>query len=500
VGLLTAASCNNDIEPAGGDTAPVAARVTALIGAAQSRASGTAWDANDRIGISGAEYDNVPYITDGNGDFSPVGSEIFFQSSEVVTFNAYYPYNAAGGKLSVNTASQQEQEKFDFLYAKGATASAAQPKLSFTGDNAFRHCMTRLVLDIKADANTGFSFSDIQNGKYTLSGITHSGVFDTTTGKATVTSNQATDNWEITATADDNNVHSYSMILFPQEGANLTFKADIGVQTYEAILTPVLEAGYVYRYNITVKNTGLSVSVCTIHDWDEGKNYSEEAEVVIPFGDKPMELADVGDYYFSDGTFADKNTDLTPRQAKACVGIVFHKGPRDNDNSNYSDSGIGQAECHGYVVALTDVGQMRWNNDYGTTGVSTSETDWNGYDNQKILVERGIDNYPAAKGCKYYGTGSGSRFAAPTGSSGWFLPSAGQLKHLYDHKSDISGLMERCRDQSGDGNIGWFRTDWSYWSSSERSGSHAWCVFFDNGDTSPYGKYSAFGVRAVLAF
>ena len=162
VGLLSATSCSNDIEPAGGDTAPVAARVTASIGAAQSRASGTSWGAGDRIGISGAEYDNVPYITDGNGDFSPVGSEIFFQSSEVVTFNAYYPYNAAGGEFNVNTASQQEQEKFDFLYAEGATASAAQPKLSFTGDHAFRHCMTRLILNIEAHAGTGFTFDDIR--------------------------------------------------------------------------------------------------------------------------------------------------------------------------------------------------------------------------------------------------------------------------------------------------------------------------------------------------
>ena len=504
-GLLIAASCGSEGEPAGGGGAPVAARVTASIGAAQSRASGTVWGANDRIGISGAGYNNVPYITDGNGDFSPAGTGILFQSPEVVTFKAYYPYDEYGKEIDASTSDQKNQKDFDFLFAEGAKASASSPTLSFTGDNAFRHCMTRLVLDIKADANTGFSFTDIQNGEYTIYGIKHRGMFKTSTGEAMAEAGGVTEgatDWTISATPEDNNgVRSYSMILFPQSGANLTFKADIGGQHYEAELTPALEAGYVYRYNITVKNTGLSVSGCTIRDWNKGTEYDVETEVVIPpIGDKAMELADVGDFYFSDGTFADKNTELTEEQAEACIGIVFHKGPHDKDGSDYSNSGIGQTKCHGYVVALTDVGYLSWSYNLYETGVSTSETNWNGYANQKKLVDRGIDNYPAAKGCKEYGCGNDNRFAAPTGSSGWFLPSCGQLSYLHSNSDLLSTQMNKCCEKLQDDNIAWFKTDWYYWSSSEYDPYFSWRVDFHDGYVNPGDKSFTNNVRAVLAF
>ena len=57
----------------------------------------------------------------------------------------------------------------------------------------------------------------------------------------------------------------------------------------------------------------------------------------------------VGDYFYSDGTFS------TEREAsKTCIGIVFYVGQHENDGSDYSATGIGQAKCHGYAVAVQD--------------------------------------------------------------------------------------------------------------------------------------------------
>jgi Bacterial surface proteins containing Ig-like domains len=62
--------------------------------------------------------------------------------------------------------------------------------------------------------------------------------------------------------------------------------------------------------------------------------------------------AHVGDYYYSDGTYS---ADLNPK--KECIGVVFQVGQHANDRSDYSQTGIGEAACHGYVVALQDASE-----------------------------------------------------------------------------------------------------------------------------------------------
>ena len=77
----------------------------------------------------------------------------------------------------------------------------------------------------------------------------------------------------ITATpSDENNVRTYTLILYPQTLASaLTFKAEIDNQAYtNKEIKPELQAGYSYTYEITVKKTGLTVSGCTIKDWNSG--------------------------------------------------------------------------------------------------------------------------------------------------------------------------------------------------------------------------------------
>ena len=283
---LTLTACSNDDENLNGG--PVAAQVTAGIGGVQTRASGTTWDSGDAIGISTigstlTSYANMKYTTSGDGNFThaaDLGGEdsgMFFQDAdETVTFRAYYPfhgneYTDAGTISDVTTDDQTKQSTFDFLFATGATASKSQPTVKFNNtvkeNTSFTHRMSRLVLNITTDANAGFTASDVAKGTYFLSGIKHSGTFDTQNGTATATG-EPTPDWQITAantgTGDE---FTYSMILYPQNVTSLTFKATINGQDYTCELTPALAAATSYTYNITVKKTKLEVSNCEIANW-----------------------------------------------------------------------------------------------------------------------------------------------------------------------------------------------------------------------------------------
>lgn len=162
------------------------------------------------------------------------------------------------------------------MFATGATASKNSPTVKFnnkdngTTDARFKHMMTRLVLNITTDTEAGFTADQVENGTYTLSGIKHNGTFNTEDGTAAATGD-ATNNWGITDYITyNNNVGSCSLILYPQTGANLTFSATVGGQTYTGTLAPALAASTSYSYDISIQKTDLKISSCTIQGWSNG--------------------------------------------------------------------------------------------------------------------------------------------------------------------------------------------------------------------------------------
>lgn len=288
---LALTSCSSSDEPAASDSdEAVAARVTANIDCVKSRAYDTQWEAGDAIGISTTstgktQYANMKYTVSGTSDFIHAGGDasgIFFQDREEVTFSAYYPFTgveqtAAGVITDAKTDNQAAQKQFDFLFASGAKASRTSSTLSFTGAAAFSHKMTRLVIELITDANSGFTADEVTSGTYFLSGLKHSGSFDTATGTAIATGDASAD-WQINATPSDaSNVRTYSMILYPQADAALRLKATIDGVDYFCNLTPALAAGVSYSYTITVKKTGLEVTNCTINDWNNGGHQTGDA-------------------------------------------------------------------------------------------------------------------------------------------------------------------------------------------------------------------------------
>ena len=205
---LTLAACSNDDENLNGG--PVAAQVTAGIGGV---ASGTVWENGDAIGISTigstlTSYANMKYTTSGDGNFThaaELGGEdsgmLFQDADETVTFRAYYPFHGneyidAGTISDVTTDDQTKQSTFDFLFATGATASKSQPTVSFNNtvkeNTSFTHRMSRLVLNFIAGPDV--NLADLS--KYTLSGLSMTGSFNTATGEAKATVQCSRWNWE----------------------------------------------------------------------------------------------------------------------------------------------------------------------------------------------------------------------------------------------------------------------------------------------------------------
>ena len=233
--------------------------------------------------------------------------------------------------------------------------------------------------------------------------------------------------------------------------------------------------------------------------------------------DKPVDEVAVGDYLMKDGTVLGQESTLTPELASQVVGIVFYVGHHENDASDYSATGIGQQKCHGYAVALTDAtsSYCMWG-DYGTAlgcyptdggnkqnNYSTPDIDWSGYSyTQTIITAAGgkeklnateQSGYPAT----YYAVVDyeNNKAQAPANSSGWFLPSIGQMWNVYQNRTSLF---------DGKTGVSVLQSDW-YWSSSESyyvsPAYDALYVLVGSGRVDYLNKHSRLSyVRPVLAF
>lgn len=271
---LALAACNNDNEMLNTD-GRVAARFTAEITpATRVNPEGTEWTEGDRIGVTGAGFTNVPYKRE-YGMFVPDGTVIYFDDTETHTFHAYYPYQAEGGTVTVSTAADKQGADIDFLFASGATGDTHNPTVSFTGDHAFKHCMSLIKFTFKA--GDGIIFNGMEPASYTLGGLKLKGTFDTATGTTAVT-----------AAADSpinmqlGGATASQVIILPQ---GVTIPLDLSVsyngQSYKATLklpeTPTANfytAGYAYTYNITLNNKDIEVSEPTITPWKPGDSFN----------------------------------------------------------------------------------------------------------------------------------------------------------------------------------------------------------------------------------
>lgn len=291
---LTLAACTNENDPVAPADGKVAARIVADIDHVATRASGTAWAPDDRIGIytvpgTKTYYTNIPYKWDGT-KFNADGTVIYFQSNEKVTFNAYYPFAGTSGMLepiavTTDAEAQKNLPRIDFLFAMGATADKNKPTVLFTGEAAFRHSMSRITIEFKEGSDV--VFEDCLTA-YTLKGLDLRGTFNPENGVAVTQNNTAPEEglkMELTGAKADNDgkYTAPSVIVFPQDvNGTIALEVTVEGETYRATLTlpsaieglsgdelKLLNPGYNYKFPVTVKKAGLSVGTCEIAEWKE---------------------------------------------------------------------------------------------------------------------------------------------------------------------------------------------------------------------------------------
>ena len=296
--VLTA--CSHNDENIVVNDGPVAAQITAGLNVPATRAENQTWGTDDAIGVtvtaaptSNMEtvYRNVEYTISTGGSTQSAtftsATGIYFQDeNETVTFSAYFPYQsglAENGIISHDDISTMQtdaatQETIDYLYDDNVTATQTNPSVNFI----FEHKMTKLILIVKTGA--GFTPSEIATGwSFNLGGLIHKGTFDTNTGIAIADATASpVSAWNITDNRcevdSEAGTRTYIMYLYPQTltSSGLSFSATYGGQTYTTqtgAIKPALEEGNSYEYTITVNQTGLIVSGCTIEPWTE---HSEE--------------------------------------------------------------------------------------------------------------------------------------------------------------------------------------------------------------------------------
>ena len=240
------------------------------------------------------------------------------------------------------------------------------------------------------------------------------------------------------------------------------------------------------------------------------------AEAVTEYAAADLKM---GDYLYSDGTTSDgglrklfpdgtvetATEAVAPEAGKTVIGIVFHAGRHATDASDYTSPLTAggptlAGEVRGYAVAITDV------NDYSDSpcwaigpnkeyifeiGVSINLDDWNGYANCRamhdyVTAHAGegweMRHFQAAWACETYGNRTldyegnptsdyewQAPLRAPAGTSGWFLPSCGQLWYMIPYKDYLNGRFMAAKAASAtelQGYVKEFNNSRSYWSST----------------------------------
>ena len=298
---LLFAACANE-EDGIGNNGPVAATVQADIVKNVTRATtDDTWSKNDAIGVYATSSgnttgDNKKYVTtNGDGTFEAADNNniIYFKDNKETTFSAYYPYSESltDGKMDWNMAEVEENQPCmaDVLFASGATASKASPIVNFTDiEHRFKHCMS--LVEFKIKPGQGVKYNNYKFNRLELKGIFRSGKFDTRTGSVET----AGDRGPIIRNFYDvsfESEKSFAYIMLPQSLESNKMDIEIYLLLndsevkYTTPITPStsgqFEGGKKYTYNITVKNTGITIEDAFIYPWENGDSGNLDADIAL---------------------------------------------------------------------------------------------------------------------------------------------------------------------------------------------------------------------------
>lgn len=483
------ASCSQDDipgnpqgEPLPGGEYPL--MLTASVDGIRSRAAGKdAWTDGDEIGVRiGADGAAGRYKLNADGTVKEAVTPVYWQNSASATVTAWYPY---ADKTNISIIDQSKgYAAFDYLTAVAENRTFQNPV-----ELKFKHLMAKVSYTLKGEG--------ITNNELAAAIVKIAGYTSATFAEGELTGGL---NYWITPTSDKD------ALLVPQDMTGKKFiKVSInGKYFYYTPATKtsggLLEAGKHYHYTITVMPYGIKVAAAA-GEWTDGGN----EEIYVPLYKTDLNKAKIGDLLTVSGMLIDvDDLDKISNAARTeqGVAVVFYVGQHEYDRSNYSSSGIKCEKCHGYAVALQNARNTscRWGVDDQEIGCLLEELnyehgedtlDWCGYDwTQKIITAAGgkenlnatEKSYPAT----YYAVVAyEDRYKAPANSSGWFLPSIGQILAVSQNQSLLPPA-------------GGLKLSGDFWSSSEYWGNPYYWVRHSSGYTMK--RNSTYSVRSILAF
>ena len=193
-----------------------------------------------------------------------------------------------------------------------------------------------------------------------------------------------------------------------------------------------------------------------------------------------------GDFYMTGGAILPS---ISEDNKANCIGIVYWVPTATDPLDGHSPAWLeDHSTCtHGLVVGLKEQ-QSQWSSSYETTNITDSNTDgiFRGYSNtQRLVSER--SSYAIFSAYNSLKTGVTLPLAK---TSGWYVPSVGELVKLYQAKIKVNTSLSALSSTTLSSSY--------YWSSGELSRVNAWGVSLSSGGV--YDSYKGYNGYVRLAF
>lgn len=463
-GLLS--SCNNEnIESINSfPDGKYPLQLTAEVEQPQTRSGGKdAWTGGEeiRVAMEGV-FGSKTYVMDASGNATSKDAE-----------NAIYWKNTAEARITAWTQDLETDTDisdqsngyaaFDVLYATAIGRYDQAVNLRFL------HRMAKI--EVTLTAGEGITEEELKDATVTIFGdpITHS--------TAGLVSPGDQSDGEIKPYYDAA-TKKYEALVPPQDMTGKPFiRISIGSNAFT--YTPDTEAagkfdffgGKRYAYAITVKANGIDVKAVTGATWSDGGEENITSKQVQLFTADELKI---GDYFYSDGTWSDGGlrkryddgnvviadpkpapvlTNPTTGASRTVVGIVFQTD-KSRIGAKEKEKLGGEDKVHGLVMCVKNAAtNQKWSTAWNIgefpkqcATIADSYNDISGYGNcEHIRSSHGsFDNYPAFKGADGYNT----TFPVPTTTTGWYLPSVGQLWDIFQNLGCFTALADKDQQTS----------------------------------------------------
>ena len=300
---------------------------------------------------------------------------------------------------------------------------------------------------------------------------TGTGTLDASAGTLTVTTPLAAQNTIFLFTIENLNSSGFFVSEFKVSDASGHVITTVSPTTAPFwVALPVMAAG-TYWFNATHGGNPYIAKATLSSATTAGKYYQQT-----------LKMATIGDVILSDGKFYAAGT-------AGAVAKITYLGNDAETDATFN---------HGLALALSDANsgnKDEWCSQKAATCQTTqyanaaaAKTDMAGIANTQYL----LDHDPTGHNHATHAAGrarSNNGTAHPTGTSDWFLPSAGQWDKMITAAEGYENLKTSASLQSA-----------SYWSSTENDFERAWGYYFGSGVWDRFFKDQYYYVRSALAF